>query len=170
MKLNNRAFTTVEAIVASILMIIIGGGIFTLLTLQTRHSRNGYGYAELQIRAETVIDALEIPTRRGTMLTTGSELFSTVPVNYSDIVVDSFTIFNSTGVINSRFRVENGSLEEFIAGNWSDVGVSPVPFSSATLTLAADRKSLTYSFDFTGLAFRDSLFTLTRTGGVGCRN
>ncbi len=170
MILNNRGFTLIETVVTAILASIVGAGIFTLLTLQSRHSQNGYGYAELQLRAETVIDAIEIPVRRGAMVSAIGEPFSDIPVSNLDSVVDSFYIYNSSGVITERFRINSGTLEEFIAGSWSAIGNNPITFNSGTLTLSGDRKTVTYSFNFAGTAFRDSLFSLPWSGGVRCRN
>jgi len=163
--INAKGFSFVEAIVTSLLLVIVWIAAYSLLQVNNIHVRQCTLGAKLQWEYETLLTQIATSARAATAVvqTTGDAWPPGVTTGTN---ASSITMKDSTGTVIDGFQVGTSNMiQEYtnVGGAWGwrsfTVGSYTVKSLGGTpFALAADRKSLTLS-----LSVVDQFTTLTDT-------
>jgi type II secretory pathway pseudopilin PulG len=177
-------FTLVEAIVAAIVSVVLGGVILTIFKMNNDGVKDGAVNAKVQAQYETAMAEIGANVRKASAVLDANA----TPIEGFPPAATLTTTSTSKIVMvdgnNNKFRgfwVDNGVLKEcaagwnnadyipFKVGAWSTLSVPCVP-NCNRFQLSSDRKTLTVSMSVTG-TFSGNTATAPARGEVfTCRN
>jgi prepilin-type N-terminal cleavage/methylation domain-containing protein len=177
---NNKGITLVEVIVVSLLIAVLAGAGLPLFLMYTRETGESATMLELQFQLESVLEEMARRTRHAAYVIIPAEPLplancgGALDVNAQEVQMHTLGAAIGLTVQEAGFRFVNGTLEEWVQGNWVPFTIGArrvfVDQNVSNFILSGCRNTLEVDITVTRIVGNIAYRLQARGGSFLCRN
>jgi prepilin-type N-terminal cleavage/methylation domain-containing protein len=170
MKLTNqKGFTLVETIVASVVSLVVGGAMFSLLFMYSNRSNESISSFLLQQQYENVSQQIGRDVRRASLVLKEGETPSQHGSGFD--TVTTIVLWNATGAIFAKYKIDGTTLNEGVDEKPYQVGSGSVKINGYSyFVISPQRKNVNINLSLSKTNRGTLVSSLPRMDILLCRN